>query len=56
MRWLESDLAAADANRAARPWIIVGSHRQLYLPPGGDTNPEIVAAVEELFKKYKVHV
>ena len=54
LRWLEADLAAADANRAARPWILVGSHRQLYLPPGGVSNPEVVAAVEELFKKYKV--
>ena len=27
LRWLEADLAAANASRATRPWIVAGSHR-----------------------------
>ena len=28
--WLERDLAAADANRAAVPWVVVMGHRPMY--------------------------
>ena len=28
--WLDADLAAADANRAAVPWIVVSGHRPMY--------------------------
>ena len=28
--WLEADLAAADANRAERPWVVLFGHRPMY--------------------------
>eukprot|EP00937_MAST-01D_sp_MAST-1D-sp2_P006073 g6073.t1 len=56
LRWLEADLAAADtaASRAQRPWVVVGSHRQVYKPPEGKATAEIQRAVEALFLKYHV--
>jgi hypothetical protein len=33
--WLEADLAAANASRAATPWLIAGAHRPLYCTNGG---------------------
>ncbi len=35
--WLDTDLAAADANRAAVPWVVVMAHRPMYCTvAGGD--------------------
>lgn len=36
--WLEADLAAANANRAERPWVLVGGHRPLYCSPNDDND------------------
>jgi hypothetical protein len=33
--WLEADLAAADANRATVPWIVVMGHRPMYCVAAG---------------------
>ena len=32
--WLEADLAAANASRAATPWLVAGAHRPLYCTNG----------------------
>ena len=34
--WLEADLAAANLNRAQRPWVIVYGHRPMYCTTDGD--------------------
>ena len=32
--WLQADLAAANASRAATPWLVAGAHRPLYCTNG----------------------
>jgi acid phosphatase type 7 len=66
--WLEADLAAAAANRAERPWIVLMAHRPFYCPPNDDDdechyadNPLRAGilgdfAVEPLLQKYGVDV
>ncbi|KAF4034699.1 Iron/zinc purple acid phosphatase-like protein C [Phytophthora infestans] len=63
LKWIESDLAKADANRGNVPWIIVGMHRPLYDVDGcddagvpTDQNANVQSAFEALFIKYKVDV
>lgn len=62
--WLQADLAAAAADRAAGKidWILVGGHRPMYTrndarpdgTPERDDTPHIVAAFEPLFARYGV--
>ena len=62
LAWLEQDLAKAAANRAERPWIIVGGHRPLYTASKKglssiiwpNTTGHLRAFVEDLFHKYNV--
>jgi predicted MPP superfamily phosphohydrolase len=62
LKWLESDLQKADAARKEGkiPWIIVSGHRPIYSLnyKDGDKNTgetiALQAAIEELFKKYRV--
>ncbi|OQR96001.1 iron/zinc purple acid phosphatase-like protein [Achlya hypogyna] len=61
LAWLEADLQRAVAERAERPWILVGSHRPVYglkvfKPTGHPAKKQeaIMAAFEPLFLKYKV--
>lgn len=66
MAWLEADLAkaASPAERALRPWILVGGHRPVYSAAlydpatGRPSGPAVAlqAAVEGLFSKYGVDV
>ncbi|KAF1315179.1 Calcineurin-like phosphoesterase, partial [Globisporangium splendens] len=63
LQWLEADLKAANANRDAVPWLIVGMHRAMYTlnAVDGDGNPTGVSsalqrAFEALFLRYKVDV
>lgn len=44
MAWAAADLAAADANRANVPWIVVTSHYPLYTAMMGDSEAEASAA------------
>ena len=39
LAWLAADLAAADANRAAVPWIVVTSHFPMYLSSAAAGEP-----------------
>jgi hypothetical protein len=53
--WLEQDLIAADADRAAHPWIIVYAHHPMYSSNtghGSDTN--FRNDMEPLFNQYNV--
>jgi len=54
LAWLEADLAQANANRAAVPWLIVSGHRPLY-SSGGDCSA-CKDAFEALFNKYNVDI
>jgi len=58
LAWLEMDLAAANQNRAIRPWIIVIGHRPLYSTKSLDwplfISITLRAAFEPLFLKYNV--
>lgn len=64
LAWLEADLKKAAANRAQRPWIIVGGHRPLYTAskPGlssiiwPNTTGHLRAAVEDMFHQYNVDI
>ena len=50
--WLKEDLAQANANRQAVPWIVVHGHRSLYCSCDGDCDAgalELRAALEKLF-------
>ena len=62
--WLDADLAAANANRTAAPWIVVNGHRPLYCSCDGDScdgaattvrdGPKGEHGLESLFYKYGV--
>ena len=39
--WLHSDLKAAQANREARPWVVVYGHRPMYCTDDTDDDPTI---------------
>ena len=55
MGWLERDLAAAVANRARVPWILVGGHRPVYSTGGeADAMTALRAWLEPVFAKYQV--
>jgi predicted MPP superfamily phosphohydrolase len=61
LRWLEAELAAADANRKNVPWLIVTIHRPIYDITNVDAqnrptkqHKKLQAAFEELFLKYNV--
>ena len=50
LAWLEADLAAVD--RALTPWLVVASHRQIYLGTYKDTH--VLAAFEPVFLRHRV--
>jgi len=58
LEWLEADLAAANNDRDAHPWIIVVGHRPLYSSELADFPVNALEvlreAVEELFHRYGV--
>mmetsp|Transcript_17743 Transcript_17743/g.38532 ORF Transcript_17743/g.38532 Transcript_17743/m.38532 type:complete len:431 (-) Transcript_17743:105-1397(-) len=56
LEWLKSDLAAANKNRAARPWVIAFGHRPMYCSnidhddcANGPAGSKVRAGLEELF-------
>jgi len=58
LEWLEADLANANLDRDAHPWVVVVGHRPLYSSSNSDFPPGIRErlreAVEDLFNKYSV--
>eukprot|EP01004_Peranema_trichophorum_P002631 NODE_1675_length_1850_cov_43.215981_g1420_i0.p1 GENE.NODE_1675_length_1850_cov_43.215981_g1420_i0~~NODE_1675_length_1850_cov_43.215981_g1420_i0.p1 ORF type:complete len:585 (-),score=122.44 NODE_1675_length_1850_cov_43.215981_g1420_i0:95-1801(-) len=57
MSWLENDLAKAHANRANRPWIVVGGHRPLYCGLQNSSGQvKLRETFEDLFRKYEVDI
>lgn len=56
LRWLEADLAAANANRAERPWIIAMGHRTWIYRDSEPTDGMVGKAHKALLDKYGVEV
>lgn len=54
LKWLENDLAEANANRNIRPWIFVQGHHPLY--QGNTTDVNFQNALEKLFYDYQVDI
>jgi len=54
MRWLEADLAAANANRAERPWIVAFGHRTWFYRDHRLKDKVLMDAHRPLFEKYGV--
>jgi len=54
LRWLEADLAAANANRAQRPWIVAFGHRPWFWHDHRSTDTTTMNAHRPLFQKYGV--
>lgn len=58
LKWIEQDLAMAQANRHTVPWIIVMGHRPFYTSGHGGQgiafSGYLRSRVEDLFYKYKV--
>lgn len=52
LKWLEADLAQANANRANVPWLFVGGHRPIYDAIASDTVMQ--KTFEKLFMQYGV--
>jgi acid phosphatase type 7 len=56
-KWLNADLAAADANRAKVPFIVVGSHRGLYSTSFHQSDSDVIQArgvLAPIYDKYHV--
>lgn len=54
-RWLEADLAAANANRAERPWIVAFGHRPWWHKDHKPTwDKDMTRVHKPLFEKYGV--
>lgn len=53
LKWLEADLAKANASRSVRPWVFAGGHRPLYTASSGGEG-SLNKGVEHLFSKYHV--
>jgi len=60
LAWLEADLAAANANRKQRPWIIVSGHRPMYSTCSSEwpigAKQTLIDAMESLLLKYDVDI
>ena len=59
LAWLDGDLAKADADRAAHPFVVVVSHRGLYSTSEHHTDSDVVQArtsLATLYDKYHVDV
>lgn len=54
LRWLEADLAAADANRNVRPWIVAYGHRPFYYKDHQPRDKTSAAVHKPLFEKYNL--
>lgn len=54
LKWLEADLAAANANRAKRPWIVALGHRTWVHKDGDLVEDAVAKAHKGLFMKYGV--
>jgi len=54
LRWLEADLAAANANRAERPWIVAFGHRTWFAHNHRSKDADTMNAHRPLFEKYGV--
>jgi hypothetical protein len=54
LRWLEADLAAANKNRATRPFIVAMGHRTWIYQRNGTADPAVATAHKALFEKYGV--
>ena len=57
LAWLDQDLATANGDRAAHPFVMVVSHRGLYSTSKHGTDPDVLqsrAKLAPLFDKYKV--
>lgn len=59
LAWIESDLAAANADRANRPFIVAVSHRGMYSTSYHATDSDVIAArasLAPLYDKYHVNL
>lgn len=54
LRWLEADLAAANANRAQRPFVVTMGHRSWIVHENKEVDAPVSAAHKALFEKYGV--
>eukprot|EP01059_Diplonema_ambulator_P001399 TRINITY_DN1116_c0_g2_i2.p2 TRINITY_DN1116_c0_g2~~TRINITY_DN1116_c0_g2_i2.p2 ORF type:complete len:545 (+),score=236.89 TRINITY_DN1116_c0_g2_i2:42-1637(+) len=56
LTWLKADLAAANKNRAAYPWVVMHGHRELYSSSGssGSGDTTLRAALEDILFDYGV--
>jgi len=54
LRWLEADLAKANANRDKVPWIVAYGHRPWFHKDVQEFSPEIAKTHKPLFEKYGV--
>lgn len=52
--WLENDLKKAHANRAQRPWVIVGAHRPVVGNGGSKNTPAWTDFILPFLEKYEV--
>jgi len=52
--WIEQDLAAADANREERPWVVLLGHRPMYSSDEQSDSGDLRVDIEPLLKKYNV--
>ncbi len=55
LAWLDRDLALADANRAARPFLIVDHHRGDYSTADHADDPDVVAVRRSLVPIWQAH-